>query len=141
MHYASPAVELADGIIPADSRLLFVGFAGVYYCEHPFSYNTVFDDSIFESLVHKPGARDESVTPGEASCTFHTEGIDFIVVDWNAIARYREPGNYGYTDFVTPDRFRTLVDSKVLRTVWRDPAAGPGRGVEVYRVLPKGQAK
>ena len=37
-------------------------------------------------------------------------------MNWDWIRRYREPGNYGYTDFVRPARFDRLVKEGVLRS-------------------------
>ena len=37
--------------------------------------------------------------------------------------RYRSPGNYGYTDFVTPERFRELQRMGILGPAWSIPSA------------------
>jgi hypothetical protein len=45
-----------------------------------------------------------------------------VLVNWEWIRHYREPGNYGYTDFVRPSRFAELVRAGVL-----DPPTSLGR--------------
>ena len=44
-------------------------------------------------------------------------GITHVFVNWQEIQRYREPGSYGYTDFVRPNVFDELVRSGLLRPV------------------------
>jgi hypothetical protein len=50
-------------------------------------------------------------------------------VEWSEIARYRSPGNYGFTPFVTEAFFRNLVEAKVL-----DPPSKLGARQELYKV-------
>ena len=59
------------------------------------------------------------------------QGIDFIAVDWNEIARYRQPGGYGYPAFVRPRIFIDLVRSGVLQRI---PTYAPDRAW-LFRVL------
>ena len=42
------------------------------------------------------------------------ENITHIYVNWSEILRYRLPGSYGFTDFVMPIRFRSLLENHVL---------------------------
>ncbi len=59
-----------------------------------------------------------------------------MYVDWSEIDRYRSPGNYGFTAFVTPERFAGWVASRVL-----DPPAQLGPRQELYRVQDLGHRK
>ena len=106
-----------------DGRVLVVGDAQVFDLEVPTVYSTCFDDSMFERWV-------KGRTADEVRATFAREGITHVYVHWGEIARYREPGNYGFTDFVQPAVFERLVDQGILEPL---PAIGehPGRG---YRV-------
>ncbi|MGZ3388848.1 MAG: hypothetical protein ACXVCF_04590, partial [Isosphaeraceae bacterium] len=37
-----------------------------------------------------------------------------VYVDWKEINRHRAPAGYGFTDFVTPERFAAWVQARVL---------------------------
>jgi len=107
----------------AEGRVLMVGDAEVFDLEVPILYNTCFDDSIFERLV-------QGRTASEVAAALQSRQISHVYVHWGEIARYRSPGNYGYTDFVAPGVFDRLVEQGVL---WPLPAIDdhPGRA---YRV-------
>jgi hypothetical protein len=95
----------------------------VFDLEVPIVYSTCFDDSKFERWV-------KGRTADEIRATFAREGITHVYVHWGEIARYRSPGNYGFTNFVQPAVFDRLVGQGVLEPL---PPIGehPGRG---YRV-------
>ncbi|GIW86092.1 MAG: hypothetical protein KatS3mg108_0416 [Isosphaeraceae bacterium] len=125
---ASPSLTWLDRNLPPGGKILLVGPAAVFHMDHPIVYNTVFDDETIETL-----ARDR--TPAEVAAALRQRGITHIWVDWSEIGRYRSPGNYGYTDFVTPALFDRLVAAGVLRPLtipWRDKnlfvVADPGSG-------------
>ncbi|MBI3461466.1 MAG: hypothetical protein HY000_00160 [Planctomycetes bacterium] len=71
-------------------------------------YNTVFDDVIFEQLVR-------DCTPQETAMALHERDITHVYVSWEEINRYRKPGSYGFSEFVSPAVFRGLVTAGVLR--------------------------
>ena len=107
-----------------DGRVLVVGDAQVFDLEVPIVYSTCFDDSMFERWV-------KGRTADEIRATFGREGITHVYVHWGEIARYREPGNYGFTDFVQPAVFDRLVDQGILEPL---PPIGEHRG-RAYRVV------
>jgi hypothetical protein len=111
-----------DALLPADARVLLVGQAAVFHLNHRVVYNTVFNRETFETL-----ARDR--TPAEILRTLRDRGITHVYVDWFEIARYRSPGNYGFTPFVTPEVFARLVAAGVLQ-----PARAIGEQQELYGV-------
>ena len=88
----------------------------------PIVYNTVFDDETIETL-----ARGKS--PREVGEALKARGITHVYVDWFEVARYRSPGNYGFTPFVTPEFFRGLVEAKVLK-----PSTKLGTRQELFEV-------
>jgi hypothetical protein len=118
----NPALAETDDTLPASARILMVGQAAVFHVEHPIVYNTVFDDEVFELLV-----RDKS--PAEVHAELKARGISHLFVDWFDIERYRSPGNYGFSPFVTQAEFERLVQAGVL-----DPPTTPGAQRELYRV-------
>lgn len=116
---------------PADSRVMIVGNGEVYDLDVPIDYSTVFDRSNFEELAR-------GRTPEEVHRRLVEQAIGTILVDWEWIARYREPDNYGYPEFVQPEEFRRLVSAGVLEPI-RIPQAmdeGEQPPFELYRVLP-----
>ena len=116
-----PAHAYLDDHVPPGQRALLVGDATPYDLTARALYNTVFDSSIFAEI-----ARDRS--PQEVSAALARLGVSHIWVDWSEIARYRSPGNYGFTPFVEPRVFADLVAAGVLEKVYND-----ARG-EVYGV-------
>jgi hypothetical protein len=101
------AVTWMNRNLPDSARVLAVGAADLFHLRRPVIYNTVFDDSIFEQLV-----RDR--TPAEAGVSLRERGVTHVYVSWSEIDRYRQPGSYGYSDFVTPSVFQSLVKASVL---------------------------
>jgi hypothetical protein len=113
----------ADIETPPGAVVLMVGQAQAFHMNHRVVYNTVFDRDIFESI-------DRGRSPEEVRAELNRRGITHVYVDWSEIARYRSPGNYGFTDYVTPDRFARLVAAGVLSR------ARPMGHDELYTVLP-----
>ncbi len=86
------------------ARALLVGDAEPFDLEVPVLYSTCFDDCVFEQLM-KGRSREERL----AALLEHR--ISHVFVFWSDIDRYRSPGNYGFTDYVT----RTLVRDELGR--------------------------
>lgn len=118
--------HVAINDIARDSKsVLLVGEAEVFDIEVPIRYSTVFDDCVFESMFR-------GKTPAEVHKLLAEKGIEYIFVNWGEIARYRRPGNYGFTDFVQKDLFRELLDAGVLGAAYGIPL----NPCELYPVLP-----
>lgn len=114
-------LKILNRELPQGSRVLMVGDAEVFDATFPLIYNTVFDESLFEQLTASP---EESTVPAksrrmkparEILTAFRQQGITHVVVHWGEILRYRQPGSYGYTEFVQPSRFVQLVSEGVLQ--------------------------
>ncbi len=103
----NPPLAAIDTVLPPDARILLVGQAAVFHVGHEILYNTVFNPETIELLA-----------AGKSPQAFHQalkdRGITHVYVDWKEINRYRSPGNYGFTDFVTPERFAAWVRAGVL---------------------------
>ncbi len=106
-------------------RVLFVGDAEVFDLDVPVVYNTVFDDCVLEEIC-------KGREPEEIRAELLRRGISHIYVNWGWIERYRAPGNYGFTPFVTPALFERLRKAKVLA----GPYYGYGHPAELYVVIP-----
>jgi hypothetical protein len=116
-------VAYMNRALPAGSKVLCVGDQEVFDARFPVVYNTVFNPSFFQAWCAAPTAppgtteRDWPLKPApDILAKLHAEGITHVYVNWDWIRRYRDPSNYGYTDFVRPDRFDRLVSEGVLRS-------------------------
>lgn len=103
-----PASVLVDQSLQAQDKVLLVGQAAVFYWQHPIIYNTVFNRENIEII-----ARGRS--SAEVHQTLKELGVTVVFVDWAEISRYRQPGNYGFTDFVTQELFSRLEQDGVLQ--------------------------
>ena len=96
---------LNEHLASTGGKVLLVGDAEPFDLQIPTLYNTCFDESVFERLM-----RDRDAEQRLAILRKHK--ITHIFVYWNLIDRYREPGNYGFTDYVTRD----LVQQELVET-------------------------
>jgi hypothetical protein len=96
-----------DAELPPDAKVLLVGQAAVFHFRHPIVYNTVFDNETIETLTR-------GRSPGEIASALAERGVTHVYVDWFEVERYRSPGNYGFTDYVTPELFARLEAMGVL---------------------------
>lgn len=98
------------------TRILLVGEARVFEYRVPILYSTCFDTNIGETLL-----RDR--TPAEQLANLRAEGITHIMVNWQEIARYRSPGNYGFSSWPQRSDIQALIESDVVNRVdWGLPA-------------------
>lgn len=118
---------------PEDYRVLLVGGAEPFNLQMPVYYNTCFDDVWFDRLFQGK-SRDERLA------ALREHKIAYVLVDWSEIARYRSPGNYGFSDYITRELVhRELVgEQKLLRKV-PIPELDPRRAelFEVIGVVPR----
>jgi 4-amino-4-deoxy-L-arabinose transferase-like glycosyltransferase len=124
----APEIALLNRSLPPGSKVLCVGEAEVFDARFPLVYNTVFDRSIFQEWCGQsaPGVparqwqlRDSQTIRDELA----RAGITHVYVNWQEILRYRL--SYGYTDFVTPERFSELQELGILGPAWEIPAYQP----------------
>ena len=94
-------------LIPAGKRLLVVADAQVFNLETPILYSSCFDDCPLETLV-----RDKS--PAERRNALKAAGVSHVFVHWSELERYREPGNYGFSPYITRSLFDELVAQGIL---------------------------
>lgn len=114
---------------------LSVGDAAVFDLERPVIYGTCFDACPFEELtsadVGALAAGDKQAAE-RLRMRLDSLGIDYVYVHWGEIARYRSPGNYGFTDYVQPEVFELLVKHQILAPPIPDLLEGYG---QIYPVL------
>jgi hypothetical protein len=101
-----------NSAVPADECVLLVGDAQPFDLEMRVLYNTCFDQSMLERML-RGRTRDQRLA------ALRDQGISHVLVDWSEIDRYRSPGNYGFSDYVTRSLIRDeLVDEqRLLRPV------------------------
>ena len=96
-----------DRELPPNAHPLLVGQAAVFHLDHTVSFNTVFDPEIIEVMAS--GKSDEEFREG-----LHRRKLTHVYVDWKEIQRHRQPGGYGFTEFVQPWRFAHWVAVGIL---------------------------
>ncbi len=109
-----------------DAKILLIGEARVFDFEPEISYATCFNENIGQILL--------AGKPGEQQRTnLRSAGITHIMIHWAEIARYRSPGNYGFSDWPQPADIDEMLEQSVVERVdW--PIAS--EQVELLRVLP-----
>lgn len=122
-----PAHRLLNSVVPPGYRALVVGEAQVFDIEVPMLYNTCFDDCWFERLM-KGKSRDERYA------ALREHHISHVFVDWHELDRYRSPGNYGYSDYVTRDIVQRELcqEQKLLRVM---PECDDPEECQVFEVV------
>ena len=114
--------------LPAGRRALLVGDAAVFDLRVSVLYNTCFDTCIFEELLR-------GYDPADRAARLAERRVSHIYVNWAEIRRYRQPGNYGFTDYVTPEFVHDELEirQKLLRRI-QVPDLDPEEG-ELFEVL------
>jgi len=103
-----PAHVWLNEQVPDGSAVLLVGDAQPFDLQMPVLYNTCFDDCLLEEWM-------QGKSKEERLAALRQRNISQVFVQWSEIDRYRSPGNYGFTDYVTQDVFDELVAQGVLK--------------------------
>ena len=145
-------------------QVLLVGDAQPFDLEMPVLYATCFNTSPLEQLLWEADARSRPVLAFSSDHADSRKGggpvgeqmypdawqgqafaqrlkdllaereIRYIYVHWGEIARYRSPGNYGFTPLVQPELFDAWVRRGVLQPI-PPPSSCPHHPGRCYRVL------
>jgi hypothetical protein len=118
-----------DTELPPDANPLLVGQAAVFHLDHKVVYNTVFNPETIEQLA-------KGRTADELRSGLEKRNLTHVYVDWKEISRHRQPGGYGFSNFVVPERFAEWVAAGVL-----GPAQEMGPDQELYEVRPAGRSR
>lgn len=107
-----PAHLWLNANVPSGYRAVVCGEAQVFNFRVPVEYNTCFDDCVLEQVL-----RDKSRQ--ERADELRRRRISHIMVYWRELDRYREPGNYGYSEYVTRKRVREelVLQQRLLREI------------------------
>jgi hypothetical protein len=108
-------------------KVLLVGDAEPFDLEIRAVYNTCFDDCQFTRLF-------QDRSRSQRLAALKAEGIAYVYCSWAHLARYRSPGNYGYTSkYPEPELVHEelVADQKLLIPIAID---SDPRAAELYRV-------
>lgn len=124
----APEIVHLNQNLPRGSKVLAVGDAEMFEARFPVVYNTVFDISVFEDWFGEPQGQGDHAnrqlrSAEEITRKLTDAGITHVYVNWLEVLRYRSPGNYGYTEFVSPARFAKLQSLGILGPSWQIPEA------------------
>ena len=110
---------------------VLVGDAAVFNLRVPVLYSTCFDTCILEELLRDRDAAQRRARLAELH-------ISHIYVNWAEIARYRQPGNYGFTDYITPALVHDELEAQQqLIRPWRSRSWIRRQG-EMFEVVQRG---
>ncbi len=104
-----------ENLDPADSKLLLIGEARAFDFRMPILYSTCFDVSPAETWL-RVDAAEERVLERQRE-NLRDAGVTHVLVNWSELARYRSPGNYGFSDWPTRADMAKLAESGLLRRI------------------------
>ncbi len=103
-----PAVGWINQNLEIDqARIGLIGEARVFDFRPATVYSTCFDTNPIETLVR-------GRTPQQQSERLHEAGVTHLLINWTEIARYRSPGNYGFSVWPTQSDIQAMIDSRVV---------------------------
>ncbi len=114
-----------DNLPQAKTKLLLVGEARAFDFRMPIVYSTCFDISPVETWLR-------GKTAEQQRANLKAAGATHMLVNWAEIARYRNPGNYGFSDWPSREDIDELLDSGVVQRVEWPFAA---EAAELYEVV------
>jgi len=100
-----------------ESKVLLVGEARAFDFRMPIVYSTCFDVSPAQKWLRGAGAKAESSQVAESRASLLGAGVTHVLVNWSELARYRSPGNYGFSYWPTRDDMASLTELGLLRLV------------------------
>ncbi len=107
----SPTIAWCNQNLPAgESKLLLIGEAKAFDFEMPIVFSTCFNRSPAEVWLKGRPVDEQRKNLQDAKITH-------VMINWSEIARYRSPGNYGFSDWPTHRELEQLVADGVLKKV------------------------
>ncbi|MBP5620831.1 MAG: hypothetical protein J6X44_02320, partial [Thermoguttaceae bacterium] len=102
-------------------KLLLIGEAKAFMYRVPILYSTCWNDSpllpLFGDAVKRndKGEIVDVTNAPKVLDNLRQAGIEFILVDFSELARFRSPGNYGFNNSEIDDNlFRLLVNANII---------------------------
>ncbi len=107
----SPAIVWCNRHLdPTSHRILLVGEARAFDFKAPVVYSTCFNKSPAEQWLRDQSPEVQIENLAEA-------GVTHVLVNWAEVQRYRQPGNYGFSDWPQPGDLDKLIADNVLKPV------------------------
>lgn len=111
------------------NQLLLIGEARGFQFEPRIVYATCFNETPGQAWL-------EGLSPEQQRENLLEHDITHIVVDWIAIARYRSPGNYGFSQWPQASDIEALIANGVVRRLGTEFSAADFEVLEVIQQEP-----
>lgn len=123
----SPATVWLNGSISREkAKVLLVGESRAFDFESQVLAASCFNTNPGEALLLGKNASEQRENLKQA-------GITHVLVNWAEIARYRGPGNYGFSSWPERNTFQELSETGVLRLIdWSEAPSD----TKIYEVVP-----
>ena len=90
---------------PPKGKILLVGEAKAFLFDTSIVYNSCFNETALKPIA----------LSNDPTAELKRMDIEYILVDWGEIRRFRSPGNYGYSDVVQAELFGRWSAAGVLQ--------------------------
>lgn len=123
-----PALRYLNANVPVGRRVLAIGDAAVFPLRVPVLYSTCFDDCLLDEILRRRDTEGRRTRLAELK-------ISHIYINWGEIARYWQPGNYGFPSSITPELIHgeLMARQRLIRLV-QVPELESGSS-EIFEVL------
>ncbi|MDR0869620.1 MAG: glycosyltransferase family 39 protein [Planctomycetaceae bacterium] len=120
---STPWAVYFNGHKPA-GKILLIGEAKAFLYEVPVRYSVCWNETPLKKIVDSGSPQEE----------FKKQNIEYVLVDWGEINRFRSKGNYGFSEFVQQTVFDKLVADGVLEVFPPPDKETAETSTVVYRV-------
>ncbi|MCA9194420.1 MAG: hypothetical protein KDB03_21770 [Planctomycetales bacterium] len=121
----SPVVNwINENLDEHQDQVLLIGEAKAFDFRIPVVYATCFNTNPGEIWLAESSGRRERLSQA---------GITYILINWSEIARYRSPGNYGFSEWPKPENIEQWLASGLVSRV---PWSATREDLELLKVVP-----
>lgn len=122
----SRALKWCNDNLTPENKVLLIGEARPFEFRCSVAYATCFDDNPGEAWL-------KDLPADQQSANLKTNQVTHLLINWNEIDRYRQPGNYGFSSWPQPSDIAELKRRRIVQSVsgWHLQNAG----IELLEVL------
>jgi hypothetical protein len=113
--------------LPKQSKLLLIGEARAFHFERPILYATCFNTPPGQAQLQSSDTAAKRFWLGE-------QGITHLLIQWTELERYRQPGNYGFSEWPGRADIEQLIVVGLIRRVPAWPF--DNSQAELFEVVP-----